>query len=244
MTTHTSPAQESSCLAFRRERLADPRHLSSEASAHLKQCGMCQTFMRRADAADARIDQCLNEIPLPQGLNERILLRSFKSSPRRWPAYALAASMLLASFIGLATWSFLPGTASPDLALAAARHANAENIELAVHHSEPRDGLPAILASFGGQLQAPLGEVDYIHFCPIEGFGMGWHIIFNTPQGKATLLLIPAKATDDQVRTVQVEGRSVRVERAGQGYFALITDNMPSLESARQRIRKAVRWST
>lgn len=244
MTTHSQLPSTQGCLQLRRERLADPRQLSPEARRHLEDCALCQAFVRRADAADARLAQVLESPSIPEGLNERILLRALHGKQRRWQPYALAASLLLASFIGLGMWQFHETGSEGNLALAAALHAQDEANEVQLHRSEPGNQLPVILASFGGKLEAPLGEVSYIHFCPVEGFGQGWHIVYNTPQGKVTLLLIAAKEGAARVETVQVAGKSVQVERAGAGYYAIIADDMPSLKSAGKAMKNRVRWST
>lgn len=235
-----------SCLDYRRAYLADPRHLDSSAQAHCAECLLCQAWSYRAQQAEQRIARSLAAVPVPEGLNERILLRALNGQAkpaRRWQPMALAASILLSCAMGIAMWQFQPARAG-DLALAAARHANNEGIELALHRSEQPDKVGAVLASFGGELRAPLGEVSYIHFCPVEGFGQGWHIIYNTPAGKLTLLLIPAKPGAAKVQTVQVEGRSVKVERAGAGYYALIADDPRALEDAASALKRRVRWDT
>ncbi|PLK50424.1 DUF3379 family protein [Uliginosibacterium sp. TH139] len=243
MSHETTPA---SCLDFRREFLADPRHLSAAAQSHAESCALCRAWSQRAQHAEQQIAQALGAVPLPEGLNERILLRAQHAGPRasrRWQPLALAASILLSLALGFSMWHLRPVSGS-DLAQVAARHANDEGFELAIHRSEPPEKFGAVLASFGGRLQAPLGEVSYIHFCPVEGFGQGWHIIYNTPAGKLTLLLIPAKEGAAKVETVQVEGRSVKVERAGAGYYALIADDPRTLEEAAGNLKRRVRWET
>lgn len=233
-----------SCLDYRREYLADPRHISRSAQAHAEGCPLCRAWSQRAAQTEQQIDQALGGVAVPEGLNERILLRALHGKRRRWQPMALAASLVLACAVGLGVWQQRSPLQPGNLAQAAARHANEEGIERVIHRSEPPTHFAAVLASFGGRLQAPLGEVSYIHFCPVEGFGQGWHIIYNTPRGKLTLLLIPAKEGAARVQTVQVEGRSVRVERAGAGYYALIADNPGTLDEANRDLKRRVRWDT
>jgi hypothetical protein len=242
----TLTPQTLSCLEFRREKLATPRELSPAARQHEHDCALCHAWAQRINTVEARISEEMLAIPVPEGLNERILLRSFtgKRQPLYRRPWAIAASVLFAGVIGLGMWQFTRYEAGQDLAFAAALHAIEEPAELALHRSEPPAKFGMILASFGGKLQAPLGEVSYIHFCPIEGFGQGWHIIYNTPQGKVTLLLVPAKPGAARVQTVQVAGKSVKVERSGQGYYAIIADDMPALDAADSQIKRAVRWDT
>jgi hypothetical protein len=235
------------CLDFRREKLADPKRISGEAQRHLADCAMCQAFARRIDKMEASIAETLS-VPLPEGLNERILLRIHEGSRKHqktaWRAFALAATLLLTVAVSLHIGSETGNASSAQLALAAAAHASDEAAEIRTHRSFDTSQFGLVLSNFGGAMQEPLGQVRYIHFCPIEGFGMGWHIAYDTPQGKVTLLLIPGQHSGADTQTVQVEGMQVRVQRAGQGYYALITDNMPGLEAADHDMKTKVRWKS
>ncbi|MDB5888733.1 MAG: hypothetical protein JWM03_1605 [Rhodocyclales bacterium] len=237
----TDTADAYLCLDFRREKLADPKRISSDAQEHLADCALCQAFARRIDKMEAAVAETLS-VPLPEGLNERILLRVHKKQKTAWRTYALAATLLLTVAISLHIGSETGNASSAQLALAAAAHARDEVAEIRTHHSVDASQFGLILSNFGGAMQQPLGQVRYIHFCPIEGFGMGWHISYDTPQGKVTLLLIPGQHSGPDKQTVQVEGMQIRVQRAGQGYYALITDNMPGLEAADHDLQTKVLW--
>ncbi|MEC5387782.1 DUF3379 family protein [Uliginosibacterium sp. H3] len=230
------------CLDFRREKLADPKRISSAAQEHLASCSMCQAFARRIDKTEAAVAETLS-VPLPEGLNDRILLRVHKGRKSAWRALALAASVVLTVAVSLHIGNESGGD-SAQLAMAAAAHAGDETAEIHSHKSLDASQFGLVLSNFGGAMQQPLGQVRYIHFCPIEGFGMGWHIAYDTPQGKVTLLLIPGKHGGPDTQTVQLEGMQVRVQRAGQGYYAIITNSMPSLEAADRDLKTKVRWSS
>ncbi len=240
---HTDTGEDYVCLDFRREKLADPKRLSGAAQQHLAGCALCQAFARRVDKMEAAIADTLS-VPVPEGLNERILLRVHKKQKTAWRALALAATLLLTVAISLHIGSETNNTSSAQLALAAAAHASDEVAEIRTHRSLDTSQFGLVLSNFGGAMQEPLGHVRYIHFCPIEGFGMGWHIAYDTPQGKVTLLLIPGQHSGPDTQTVQVEGMQVRVQRAGQGYYALITDSMPGLEAADHDMQTKVRWKS
>lgn len=237
-------AADYACLDFRREKLADPKRLSADAQAHVAGCVLCQAFARRIDKMEAAVAETLS-VPLPEGLNERILLRAYKGQKTAWRAFALAATVLLTIAVSVHVGGGdRRDTSSMQLAMAAASHALDESAEIRSHKSLDASQFGLVLSNFGGAMQAPLGQVRYIHFCPIEGFGMGWHISYDTPQGKVTLLLIPGQHSGADTQTVQVEGMQVRVHRAGQGFYALITDSMPSLEAADHDLQTKVRWKS
>lgn len=239
----TGQSEDYVCLDFRREKLADPKRISSQAHAHLATCAMCQAFARRIDKMEAAVADTLS-VPLPEGLNERILLRAHKGQKTLWRGFALAATVVLTVAVSLHIGSESNHGGSAELALAAASHAADETAEVRTHRSLDASQFGLVLSNFGGAMQQPLGQVRYIHFCPIEGFGMGWHISYDTPQGKVTLLLIPGQHSGPETQTVQVEGMQVRVRRAGQGYYALITNDMPTLETADRDLQTKVRWKS
>lgn len=241
---NTTPDSGFTCLDFRRAVLLDPRQLPATAREHLEQCPLCEAFLRRAEGTEQHLSAALAAVAIPEGLNERILLRALRPPRSRWMPYALAASLLVAVALSWAAWQMRTDPGQTDLALAAVHHVRQEGLEQLTHHSEAPDRIGAVMASFGGELTAPLGKIDYIHYCPIEGFGMGWHITFDTDHGKITLLLVPLEAKRAKTETVRVEGHSVQLQRAGNGYYALIADSPEALDEASARIRKAVRWES
>jgi len=232
------------CLQFRRDKLADPRHLPASAQAHQEHCSLCQAYARRIDQAEIKINQTLN-VAIPEGLAERAILRATRGQKipaRPWKSWAMAASVLLCALIGSSLYWRQNGVEPLSIAQAAAQHMQDEADEMAAHSSERVERFGPILASFGGQLQAPVGDVRYIQHCPIPGHGMGWHIVYDTPQGAITLLLVNGKPGEPDTQTLDVQGRMIRVQRAGQGYYALISHNRAGLDAAHRDLQTKVRW--
>lgn len=230
------------CLDFRRDKLARPRELPAEADLHLADCPQCQAWARRADAIEARITDTLN-VPVPDGLADRVLLRTRTHRRPPWPWMALAASLMVALALSVLQYHERLG-AQPGLSLAQAalEHAREEPIERELHRVSDLGQFPTVLANFGGKIEAPLAPVRYLHLCPIKGHGMGWHVVYATPHGDVTLLLVPAKADGPEVETLEVEGMQVRVQRAGKGYFAIIAHDKASLDAAARDMQSKVRW--
>ena len=86
------------CLEFRREKLADPQRASGEARSHAFACAACSAFARRFDESERSLALAL-EVPVPEGLVERILFRA--GNPQRsWRALAAAASVFAALAAG------------------------------------------------------------------------------------------------------------------------------------------------
>ena len=84
------------CLEFRREKLADPRHLSPDALAHLNECAACRGFAAEINENEARLAAAL-AVPVPEGLAERIVLRR-KAGIRFSPRLGMLAASAVATF--------------------------------------------------------------------------------------------------------------------------------------------------
>lgn len=241
--THRDPLPSDTaygCLDFRREKLADPKRLSQNAHAHLATCALCQAYAQRVDVVEERAAAQL-AVPIPEGLADRIILGATRRKGWNWRLYALAASVLLSVAIGL-EWIALPlarSNATP--ALYAIEHVLHEPDALHAHRDISPSRIQAVLASVGGELRAPLGKVRFIKLCPVPG-GTGWHIVFETPQGLATLLLVPTDSTGMRAGTAAEKGLNALVEPAGFGYYAIITATPDALQSADQSVRQSIRW--
>jgi len=225
------------CIEFRREKLADPRHLSVGATAHMEQCAACRGFAIEVDENEARIAAVL-DVPVPEGLAERIILRrkSGGASPRLW---AMAAAVVLTIGIGFTWWKDYP---SQDYARLAIEHVMHEPESFTSTRLADPQLFQTVMHNFGGELQASLGKVRYMKLCPVPE-GTGWHIVFETEQGElATLILIPAKRMQSQGEQATVGGWTALARPGGQGYYAVITKSPDTLGKVDELVRNRVRW--
>ena len=70
------------CLEFRRLAQADPYHFPPAAQTHLETCAACQEFVARMRQVNDTVAGTLNQVVVPDGLAERILLRTSKAPGR------------------------------------------------------------------------------------------------------------------------------------------------------------------
>ncbi|MBV6477016.1 MAG: DUF3379 family protein [Rhodocyclaceae bacterium] len=226
------------CLDFRREKLADPRRLSAGATAHLNDCAACRGFAAEVDENEARLAAVL-DVPVPEGLAERIVLRR-KTQTRFAPRLGmLAASLVLTFAFGLHVWK---DAGSQDYARLAIEHVMHEPESFTSTRLADPELLRRVMHTFGGELQASLGKVRYMKLCPVPE-GTGWHIVFETEDGKlATLILIPAKRMKTDAEQAQVGGWNAVARPGGQGFYAVITDSPDTLGKVDELVRQRVRW--
>ena len=225
------------CLEFHREKLADPRRLSAEAQAHAQACASCAAFARSVDESDQRLEEALAS-PVPDGLADRIILRS-RTKNRAWRTWALAASVVLAVAVGS---SFVrgPKNAADQYARLAIEHVMMEPESLTTVRNADPPALRTIVQDFGGTLKALPGTIRYIRLCPVED-GTGWHIVFETPEGLATLLVIPGQPLGTTQHASSAEW-SALARPTRRGYYAVVTRSAQKTSHVDQLIRKRIDW--
>lgn len=226
------------CLDFRRAKLADPTRLPPEAHAHLRGCAACQAFAQRADHMEAQYARAL-AVPLPEGLDERILLAVQARRALPWRAWAMAATVVLTLGTGSLMWS---RSLSYDPARFAIEHVLHEPEAFTDARLADAASFRHVVAQFGGELTAPLGEVRYMKLCPGPE-GTGWHVVLATPQGMVSLFLIPS---DRSVRSRQLaaDGYVAMTEAGGRGYYAIVAESESTAAAMARRVREGVRWRT
>jgi hypothetical protein len=227
------------CLEFRRLKLSEPKRLSEEALAHVSECPGCLAFARGVDESEAALERAL-AVPVPEGLADRILLaRGGRRRANRW-AYALAASLVLAVAAGVFVATREPDSANQ--ARLAIEHVIEEPQSLTTFHDADPERLAAIVRDFGGNMREPIGRVRYIKLCPVEQ-GTGWHIVFETPQGLATLILVPDRPIA-AAATASLARFTARVEPVRGGYYALVTDSAGSTSAVNELLKQRIDWRT
>lgn len=251
------------CLDFHRHKLADPRHLTAAAQSHARDCRDCLAFAQSVDLADARIERALN-IAVPEGLAERVLLRHSRATRPAWRAWALAASVVLAVALGFSQFRGIPPdelkSASPNPSAQgvppneSTRASSLEYARLAIEHvAEEPDSFTKLfntepeifreaIRSVGAELREPIGRVRYVKLCP-WGARSGWHIVFETPHGLATLIVVP----DTQIgaaATASVKGWSVVVQPALGGYYAVVTESEKLTVLVDRLVTQRIKWKS
>ncbi len=232
------------CLEFRRAALADPHHPGHEALEHEASCPSCAHFYRELRMQEEALYEAMN-LPVPDGLADRVLLHQTRGWRERvflrFTAPALAASLVLAAALGL-VWQFKPDALTPEmLAAGIVAHVEEEQKALLAEQPVPLARLVAAVKRSGGELVEPPGETNYVDHCPLPGGGTGEHLVFNTPHGKLTLILMPGKRITHPVR-LDMDGLTVSLMPAGEGSLALVSENRERIGEAENWARKNLRW--
>jgi len=224
------------CLEFRREKLADPNRVSHAARAHAAGCATCSAFERDLDRAELRIERALAS-RVPAGLADRILSR-IATAQHSWRGWVVAAGVLTALGAGL-----LVGVSSETenvYARLAIEHVAMEPESLdSTESADPRD-FQAALREFGGTVRHLPGKVVYFTRCPVEG-ETGWHAVFQTGQGLATLIVVPGKRPKRPETAVTAEWSALAEPIRG-GYYVIVTETPAATAAFEEALRSAIVW--
>ena len=226
------------CLEFHRDKLADPHRLAREAQAHAAECAACREFAQGVDDAERGLERAF-AVPVPEGLADRVLLRA-RFGHARWKPWALAASLLVAVAIGFAAFT-LRSPADDQYARLAIEHVALEPESFTKLHGTDMEALGEMIrTSGGGKLKASLGTIRYVKLCPVDG-GTGWHIVFETPEGLATLLVVPGKPPAALQRASSGEW-SALVSPTRVGYYAVVTPSAAKTTQVDRLVRSRIDW--
>ena len=227
------------CLYFHREKLADPRRLSVAAQDHASDCASCLAFAQSVDESEAQIERAL-ATPVPEGLAARVLLQRRNAALPAWRAWALAASIVLGIAVGFNTLKIAGPDPDAKYAAYAIEHVVESPESFTTLLNTGNDALDMAMRSVGGRIKEPLGRVRYIKLCPV-GEDFGWHIVFETPQGLATLILVPNRHIGS-AKSVFLSGWSALVRPIRKGYYAVVTDSPHATEIVDRQIKTQVEW--
>jgi hypothetical protein len=205
------------CIDLRRDVLAQPLRLASEAQLHVRECAACRAFVERQRELEAELFEALN-VPAPDGLADRVLVAHGIRRRRAPWAWALAATVLLAATVAILGRPAFSGRALASEAIA---HVRDEPQSFALVETHVPELLSRELAVQGVGLAVKLGQVTYATLCPTSA-GDAHHIVVSTAEGPVTLLLMPGDETHRR-RTVVESGGMVAVAMpTARGSIAII----------------------
>ena len=233
------------CLDVRRQVGAEPRRLEPGVMEHCKSCASCAVFVRETQALDARLERAF-DIPVPEGLEARIVLdASLKHAPRIWrPWLAAAASMLLT--LALATTAYVHmHPVDGDLAKAVVAHIqNPEELPaIAPDRTLIHDAsyVENVFNRAGVRMQGSMDDVAYAHVCLFRGERVV-HLVVQGRDGPVTIMLLPHIHVDKNM-PVDENGFHGVIVPAGQGSIAIVTNNSTPVQPMEEEMVAKVQWT-
>lgn len=207
----------------------EPHRLPADVEAHLSGCADCRRFRDETLSLDGRLRSAL-ELPLE---SFRSPARLAAPAPRRW---ALAASVVLAMFVGAGLWLLRP---APALAGEVAEHVQHEAFSWDLRAPLPAEELAAVLRQAGVEFDTSL-PVVYAMACSFHGRRVP-HLVVQTPGGPLTVMLLPQERTSKRTEFAEGGFRGVLLP-AGAGSVAILSRGAPVPGDVSGQITAGVRW--
>jgi len=158
---------------------ADPGASTPELEEHLARCAACARFRDEMRSLDADIRRALERPP-------DIARPRSGRQPRAWRQWALAASVVLATFAVLGVWLLRP---SDTLAREVVAHVQGEpDSWLATQHVSAQ-GITQALHGAGVALDITSDKIMYAQSCWFRGHYVP-HLVIQTARGPATVLIL------------------------------------------------------
>jgi hypothetical protein len=174
------------CLEFRRLKLEDPRRADAALREHLDACPQCAAFSAEVDTLEAEIREAV-QVPVPEGLAERVLLRRRGGSTAWLRRLAVAAVLVIGMGLGLVYHQEHAGQA---LARQMIEHVLSEPEVYTTRGEVPPARVMQALATVGARPRDSIGEVTFLDNCKGLDPG-GTHLLVYTAFGRAAVLLLP-----------------------------------------------------
>ena len=230
------------CLEFRRRLGAEPHSRAAELLAHRDSCPACAAAWERAQAFERELHAAF-EVPVPEGLAERVLLAQatgerHRQTRRRQLAFALAASLLLALGVGGYGWRQLDARSLPALAVA---HMPGEIHSLDLNQPISEAAIAAGFAVRGVSLRGPApADVTYVHDCPVGPYKTV-HLVSRVDGTPMAVLYLPHKQVA-QARDFHRDGWHGRIVPLAHGTLVMLTDrgSAPHFDAVAQGWRVAI----
>ncbi|QBZ83799.1 chemotaxis protein [Hydrogenovibrio crunogenus] len=236
----------------------DPKQLDADMLAFLKAHPEKMEWVKAARAFDKGISNTL-EVGVPEGLQERILLKnSFETSAANDRNWLKNLSVFAASFVGVAfvinLWlsPLENGTAvDKPLLLAQAHEMEGAIIEHIVEHSKEapeimlkqelplkEDDLKGMFLKVGAVLNKPVEFMSYAGECEVDG-EKGLHLVLQEIDGPVTIIVLPGKQVPSMqaFRKSGLEGQMIPVNG---GVVAIVGHSFQQLASAQKHFFQAV----
>ncbi|HLQ09699.1 MAG TPA: DUF3379 family protein [Steroidobacteraceae bacterium] len=209
---------------------ADPGATTPELEEHLATCAACARFREEMRALDAEIRRALERPP------DTVRPRSGRPS-RTWRQWALAASVVLASFAVLAVWLLRP---SDTLAREVVAHVQAEPESwLATQHVSAQD-IGQALRGAGVALDVTSDRVMYAQSCWFRGHYVP-HLVIQTARGPATVLILRHEQVRAR-RSFHEAGMTGLIIPAEHGSIAVLTRGAGDPADIAGHMQHEVHW--
>jgi len=235
-------------LEFRKSAIINPQSQDQHFLQKKQQSRSNQQFVSEQKKFNQQLSNTL-VIPVPENLSERILLNQQlqlhqqlrrQKRQKQWRkafAGAIAASLLV-TFSSLLLMN--RQVDSNQLVQQVIDHVHDDTHALNIHMAVPKTQIDTMLASYGGKLEGPIGQVSFLGRC-IIGEQTGIHMVLNTDQGLVTVIVLPTQSIKSS--KILIDGQySGLIYPSQKGSIAIIAKQKQSILNTQQRLKQNLHW--
>lgn len=231
-------------LEFRKKATIAPGEQNQEFLDKINQNPHNRRFVDEQLTFDKKLRDGLS-IATPENLSQRIILSQqlaqFKSQRRErrdWFIGGLAASLLA---VIISASLLLPRSIDGEqLARQVINHIIQDTHALNVQMAVPKNSIDSMLASYGGKLDGPIGQVTFLGHC-IIGSQTGIHMVLHSSDGKITVMLLPSQ-TIEHTHTLNDRHFSGLLYPGKKGSIAIVADHAKAIQQTRRKLEHNLNW--
>jgi len=235
-------------LEFRKQAVIDPASQDDQFLQKTSQSPHNKRFVKE----QLEFEQILNsvlDVEVPENLSDKIILNQQLSqhkisqhkkryqSYKKWAVTSIAASLLLMLSVHLLIPDMVDNT---QLAAHIITHVQDDTHALNVNMPIAKTQIDTMLASYGGKLNGPIGQVSFLGHC-IVGGQTGIHMVLNTQQGLVTVLILPAQAIEESLSFADNQYKGF-VYPTQKGSVAIVAENLSIIKPIQQKIDQNLNW--
>jgi hypothetical protein len=236
-------------LEFRRKAIIDPENQCKEFLQKAHERNENRHFVEDQIDFQHTLTKTL-WVDVPKNLTDRIILSQqlaeHKKNRQHQNLYRYMTGIAAALVIALGVTFFLPtdflATESDpqQLTRQIINHLYEDTHALNVSMDVPKNSIDTMLASYGGKLSAPIGNVTFLGHC-IVGKHTGIHLVLNTSQGLVTVIILPSDTiqAENQITDPQFKGI---IYPSHKGSIAIIGETSEPIAETRKKIDHSLTW--
>lgn len=217
-------------LELRRRLFADPKQALPNPSEHTER------LQRELQQFDGELLKAM-QVPVPQGLAERLLFQKKQPSYRR---YAMAASIALLSLLSF--WGLQQQRYSSNIAEHALAHIRHEVAAFQSNENLPLIEVNELLAELGGQFKAASGTIRYARFCDFEGT-RSLHLVIATEDGLYTVFVLPKQHTLEGFADFSDQDFAGLTTRLAKADVVVVASHQQPLQPFMQKLVKEIQFA-
>lgn len=234
------------CKDYKEALTADPGF--EDESGHVDSCASCQAYSAEILALDEKIAAAMAiDVPvltmpeLPNIDTEKVVPLIARRSMPKLAWFALAATVLLAVFVGIRTSDM--GAMSGTLEEQVLAHLDHEPMVLRVTNVPVSDArLAEVVPDTLAEMNHDAGLITYAQSCIINGKTIP-HLVIQGEYGPVTILLLP----DEKIyEAITLDGVNIQgvILPVGNGSIAIIGNREEQLDRIKRNVLDSVTWST